>query len=185
VSHSGSTTDMSSAMYFAPDQRTGLVVLFNGQSVIYELLHKPEAIVEAAFARMIGEPPGGTLVGLYPIVTVAALLLLAFLLRSFARVVRTAARGESVVRPVRGSRRLGAAITVWGGLVLPTLILWTTPAMLAAPWEILVQIDLGQVLAAYATLELLTFGVVVAAVVGRRARGLQAPVAKPLPRPVG
>ena len=179
VSHSGSTTDMASAMYVAPDQRTGLVVLFNGQSVIYELLHKPEAIAEAAFARMIGKSPGGTLVGLYPIFTVAMVLLLAFLLRSLARVVRAAARGESVVRPVRGHRRLGAAMTIWGGLVLPLLVLWTTPAMLAAPWEILVQIDLGQVLAAYATLQLLTFGVVVAAVVARRARGLDAPVAKP------
>ena len=101
VSHSGSTTDMASAIYFAPEKRTGLVVLFNGQSVVYELLHKPEAIAEAAFARMIGESPGGTLVGLYPIFTVATVLLLGLLLRSLSRVMRR--RAEPVVRPVRGT----------------------------------------------------------------------------------
>ena len=158
----------------------GLVVLFNGQSVVYELLHKPEAIAEAAFARMIGESPGGTLVWLYPIFTMATVLLLGFLLRSLTRVMRAAARGEPVVRPVRGRRWLGAALTIWGRLILPVLVLWTAPATLAAPWEVLVQIDLGQVLAAYATLQLLTFSVVVATVVARQARRLGGPAPEPL-----
>ena len=180
VSHSGSTTDMASAIYFAPEQRTGLVLLFNGQSVVYELLHKPEAIAEAAFARMIGESPGGTLVGLYPVFTVATVLLLGFLLRSLTRVMRAAARGEPVVGPVRGRRWLGAALTIWGRLMLPLLVLWTAPATLAAPWEVLVQIDLGQVLAAYATLQLLTFSVVAATVVARQARRLGGPASERL-----
>lgn len=180
VSHSGSTTDLASAVYLSPEQRMGIVVLFNGQSVVYELMHKPEAIAEAAFARMLVESPSGTLVGLYPIFTVASVVLLALLLRSFVRVLRAAARGESVLRPVRGHRRLGVVMTVWGGLVLPLLVLWTTPATLAAPWEILIQIDVGQVLAAYATLRLVTFGVIVATVCARRAGGLGGPAAEPL-----
>ena len=70
VRNSGSTTDMASAMYLAPDRGVGLVVLYNGQSLLYEVLHKGEAIAEAAMARLVGEPPGGTLAMLYPAFTV-------------------------------------------------------------------------------------------------------------------
>ena len=71
VSHSGSTTDMASAMYLAPERGVGIVVLYNGQSLVYELLHKGEAIAEAAMAKLLGEPAGGTLGALYPAFTVA------------------------------------------------------------------------------------------------------------------
>jgi len=168
VSHSGSTTDMASVAYLAPEHRMGIVVLFNGQSVLYELLHKPEAIAEAAFARMLGEPPGGTLVGLYPVFAIATVMLLAFQLRLLARVVRRAARREAVIEPVRGSRLLAAILTVWARLVVPIVILLTMPATLGAPWDILVHIDLGQVLAGYAVLQLVIASAIGAAVVIRR-----------------
>jgi CubicO group peptidase (beta-lactamase class C family) len=168
VSHSGSTTDMASVVYLAPEHRMGIVVLFNGQSVVYELLHKPEAIVEAAFARMLGEPAGGTLVGLYPVFAIATVTLLGLQLRSLARVVRRAARREAVIEPVRGSRPLAAILTVWGRLAVPIVILLTTPATLGAPWDILVHIDLGQILAGYALLQLLIATAMGAAVVMRR-----------------
>ena len=164
VSHSGSTTDMASVVYLAPERQMGLVVLLNAQSVVYELLHKPEAIAEAAFAHMLGEPVGGTLVGLLPSLHCVDLILLAFQLLFLVRVVRSGTRGEPVVRPFFGRRRLGVLGAALGRLVLPALVLWTTPDGLGGPWGILVQIDLGQVLAAYASLQLLTLGAMVASV---------------------
>jgi CubicO group peptidase (beta-lactamase class C family) len=186
VSHSGSTTDMASAVYLAPDQRMGIVVLFNGQSVLYELLHKPEAIAEAAFARMLGQPAGGTLVGLYPVFAVATIVLLALQVRSLARVVRGAVRREATVRSVLGSHRLGLMWAIWGRLVVPALILSTIPTTLAAPWDILVHIDVGQVLAAYAVLQLLTAGASGAAVLLQRLPVHRRPAAQPVSaQPVG
>ena len=154
VSHTGSTTDMASAMYLAPERGVGLVLLLNGQSVLYELLHKPDAIGEAAFARMLGEPAGGTLSALYPAFTLAMALLVALQGRALVRAVRAGRRGQPSVRTALGSRWLGIGLAVWGSLVVPVLILWTVPATLGAPWSILVQIDVGQALAAYAGLRI-------------------------------
>ena len=42
VGHVGSTTDMASAAFFSPEQKTGVVILLNGQSTLYELAHKPD-----------------------------------------------------------------------------------------------------------------------------------------------
>lgn len=155
ASHSGSTTDMGSAIYLAPDRNLGIVVLYNGQSLVYELLHKPEAIAEAAMARLLGEPAGGTLVALYPVFALAVLAMLALQLRSLWRAAGRARRGEPATRAVLGSRRLGLGLAVWGQLVVPALILISTPDTLGAPWGILVQIDLGQALFGYAVLQLL------------------------------
>jgi CubicO group peptidase (beta-lactamase class C family) len=186
VSHSGSTTDMASVVYLAPERRMGIVVLFNGQSVLYELLHKPEAIAEAAFARMLGEPSGGTLVGLYPVFGIATVTLLVLQMRTLARAVRRAGRREPAIEPVRGSRGLGVILTVWGRLVVPIVILLTTPSTLGAPWDILVHIDLGQVLAAYAMLQLLIASAIGAAVVRRRMPAGGVPAARPVwAEPVG
>ena len=154
VSHSGSTTDLASAMYLAPEKGMGIVVLFNGQSVVYELLHKPEAIAEGAFARLLGEPASGTLVGLYPVFALAVAAMIVLQLRSLRRVVGRARRGEPMVTPFLRSRRLGVAMGLWGRLIVPGLVLWTTPGTLAAPWTTLIQIDLGQAMAAYALLQL-------------------------------
>ncbi len=120
VSHSGSTTDMGSAMYLAPEQGVGLVVLFNGQSLLYEMLHKPEAIAEGAMARLVGEPAGGTLMALYPVFTLAVLAMVALQLRSLVRAAGRARRGEPATRAVLGSRRLGIGLAVWGRFVVPS-----------------------------------------------------------------
>lgn len=167
VSHTGSTTDMSSAMYLAPDRGLGIVMLFNGQSVIYELLHKPDAIAEAAFAQMMAEPAGGTLALLYPAFDIAVIAMVVLQLRSLWRVIGNARRGEPTIQPFHGSRFLGIALAVFGRLLSPLLILWTVPEVLGAPWEILVQIDLGQVLAAYVVLQLANFVVTVAPTIAR------------------
>jgi CubicO group peptidase (beta-lactamase class C family) len=175
VSHSGSTTDLASAMYLAPDEGAGIVLLLNGQSVLYELLHKPEAISEAAFARMLGEQAGGTLTALYPVFTLAAIAMIVLQLRSLVRIVGRARRNEPTTNLVLRSRRLGIAFAVWGRLVLPAVVLVTTPSSLGAPWEILLQIDLGQVVAAYAGLQLLVGAATIApwlAQLGRRGREL-------------
>ena len=161
VSHSGSTTDMASAMYLAPDEDLGIVVLFNGQSVVYELLHKGEAIVEAAMAKLVGEPAGGTLGALYPAFTAAVALMVAMQLRGIVRAVRRVRHGEPVVRPVLGSRSIGVAAAALSLLVVPAYVLWTTPETLGAPWSVLVHIDLGQALAAYAILQLVAGAVIV------------------------
>jgi CubicO group peptidase (beta-lactamase class C family) len=152
VSHSGSTTDMASAMYLAPERGVGLVLLFNGQSVLYELLHKPEAIGEAAFARMLGEAPGGTLSALYPAFNLALALLVALQVRALVRAAQAGRRGRPGFRTPLGRRWLRIALAVWGSAVVPVLILWTVPATLGAPWSILVHIDVGQALAIYAGL---------------------------------
>ena len=155
VSHSGSTTDMGSAIYLAPEQGLGIVVLFNGQSLLYEMLHKPEAIAEGAMARLVGEPAGGTLMALYPVFTLAVLAMVVLQLRSLVRAAGRARRGEPATRAFLGSRRLGIGLAVWGRLVVPALVLTGMPDMFGAPWDILVQIDLGQALFAYAVLQLL------------------------------
>jgi hypothetical protein len=144
---------MASALYMAPDEGVGLVLLYNGQSVVYELLHKGEAIGEAAMARLLGEPSGGTLQALYPAFTAAVLLMIALQLRSLVRAVRRARRGEPAVRPAFGSRTVGLAVAAWGWVLAPALILSGTPDMLGAPWPILIQIDLGQALATYSILQ--------------------------------
>ena len=181
VSHSGSTTDMASAMYLAPDHGIGLVVLYNGQSLVYELLHKAEAIAEAAMAKLVGEPAGGTLGALYPVFTVAVVLMVGLQLRSLVRAVRRVRRGERMVRPVLGRRSIGVAAAAWGWLILPALVLLATPDTLGAPWSVLVHIDLGQALAAYAVLQLLVGGVSVAPTVARLVTGLETRMARVAP----
>ena len=179
VSHSGSTTDMASAMYLAPDENLGIVVLFNGQSVVYELLHKGEAIVEAAMAQLIGEPAGGTLGALYPAFTAAVVLMVALQLRGIVRSVRRVRRGEPAIRPVLGSRSIGVAAAALSMLIVPAYVLWTTPETLGAPWSVLVHIDLGQALAAYAVLQLVSGTVIVAPLALRLAGGARPRVPRP------
>ena len=172
VSHSGSTTDMASAMYLAPAQGVGIVVVYNGQSLVYELLHKGEAIAEAAMAKLIGEPAGGTLSMLYPAFIAGVVLMVVLQIRSLVRAVRRARRGEPAVRSILGRRSIGIAAAAWGWLVLPAYVLLATPEMFAAPWSVLVHIDLGQVLAVYAVLQLLIGGVVLAPAIGGHASRL-------------
>ncbi len=167
VSHSGSTTDMGSAMYLAPERGLGIAVLYNGQSLVYELLHKGEAIAEAAMARLIGEPAGGTLGALYPAFTLAVVAMVVLQLRALVRATRRSRAGEPTIRPVFGRRSIGVAAATWSWLVVPGLVLWGTPETFGAPWSVLVHIDLGQALAAYAVLQLLIGAVSVVTAVTR------------------
>ena len=66
VGHVGSTTDMASAAFFSPEQKTGVVILLNGQSTLYELAHKPDLIGIAAFELLEGREPDGTIAAMYP-----------------------------------------------------------------------------------------------------------------------
>ena len=166
---------MASAIYFAPEQRTGLVVLFNGQSVVYELLHKPEAIAEAAFARMIGEFPAARWWGFTRSSPWRRYCSWGSCFDpSPALCGRRRVASPSFVQPGE-PRWLGTALTIWGRLMLPDAGPVDGAGDVGGPVEILVQIDLGQVLAAYAALQLLTFSVVAATVVARQARRLGGP----------
>ncbi len=179
VSHSGSTTDMASAMYLAPEENVGLVVLYNGQSLVYELLHKGESIAEAAMARLLGEAAGGTLGALYPAFTAAVVLMVALQGRAIVRAVGHARRGEPTVRPILGHRWIGVMTATWSLAIAPALVLWATPDTFGAPWSVLVHIDLGQALAAYALLQLVLGAIIVVPPLVRRAGA----VGRPIPRP--
>ena len=57
-------------------------------------------------------------------------------------------------------------MAVWLNAIIPFELLVLVPNLLAAPWSILVRIDLGQVLFAFAVLRMAT-GVVLAIAGGR------------------
>lgn len=180
VGHSGSTTDMASVALFAPDLHEGIVLLLNGQSVLYELAHKPDLIGAAAFSMLVGRQPGGTLVLLYPALIVLVALLLGYTLFRLVRTVRRARRSEDMVPTFLGRRSLGILVALYLDLVLPIQILYWVPVFLGAPWTVLLRIDIGQVAFAFATLRLLT-GVVIAIAWWRGRR--RAASAEPAPVP--
>jgi hypothetical protein len=154
VGHVGSTTDMASAAFFSPERRNGIVLLLNGQSVLYEIAHRPDLIGLAAFELLEGHQPGGTLASLYQVFDALCLAVIAYLGWRLARVVRNARRGDlSSPRPL-GRRWLGVVWLVWLDLVVPVEILVTVPRLLGAPWWTLVRTDVGLVALLVASLRL-------------------------------
>ena len=124
VAHAGSTTDMASFVALLPDRHTAVAVLFDAQSPLYELLHKPDQIGLGVLAMAMGQAPDGTLEGFYPIVDVALLVIVGLMGWRVLVLVRAprvvpgagAAVQRSVVpapadrraRPARLPRRRGA-----------------------------------------------------------------------------
>src|SRR4051812_25801384 len=156
VGHVGSTTDMASAAFFSPEQKTGVVILLNGQSTLYELAHKPDLIGIAAFELLEGREPDGTITLMYLAVDAISILLIGFVASRLLALVRRARRGAVGVPRFLGNRWLGIAITVWFGAVVPVEIFLEVPGLLGAPWTTLVQIDLGLVAFGFAGLRLAT-----------------------------
>jgi hypothetical protein len=145
VGHVGSTTDMASVAFFSPERRNGVVVLLNGQSVLYEIAHKPDLIGLAAFELLQGHEPDGTLATLYPVFDAVCLAVIAYLGWGLTRVVRDARRGRLRLPHPLCRRWLGVAWLVWLDLVMPVEILATVPRLLGASWWTLVRTDVGLV----------------------------------------
>jgi CubicO group peptidase (beta-lactamase class C family) len=157
--HDGSTTDESAVQIVLPRQRLAVVILTNGQSVLYELFQKTSTIGRSTAARLAGLPPTGTLEAFYLVFDIAILLLFAFMGRGLYRAVAAA---RKAVAPSAGShaRTVGwRVLRLYLDLLVPLGILWRAPAFLAAPWWILVRTDLGLVLFAFAIVRLATGGV--------------------------
>jgi hypothetical protein len=156
VGHVGSTTDMASAAFFSPEQKTGVVILLNGQSTLYELAHKPDLIGIAAFELLEGREPDGTITFMYPVFDAISILLLGFIAWRLVALVRRTRRGSVTAPTLLGKRSLGIAVTVWLSVVVPIEVLLAMPGLLGAPWTTLVQVDLGLVAFAFAGLRLAT-----------------------------
>ena len=107
VGHVGSTTDMASAAFFSPEQRTGVVILLNGQSTLYELAHKPDLIGIAAFELLAGREPDGTIGFMYPAFDAVAVLLLGLVVWRLSGCPADAARRVGRARDCFGNRWLG------------------------------------------------------------------------------
>ena len=104
LSHAGSTTDMAALQVMVPGRRLGVAVLFDAQSVPYELLHKPDAIGLGVVSLLTGHVPGGTLALFYPAFDLAVLALVGLLLRDLGRAIRRARRrigvgGDTAIAP--------------------------------------------------------------------------------------
>ena len=154
VGHVGSTTDMASAAFFSPEQKTGVVILLNGQSTLYELAHKPDLIGIAAFELLEGREPDGTFTFMYLAVDAISILLIGFVTWRLVSLLGRARRGQAGMPRLLGNRWLGVAITIWLGGIVPIEIFLGLPGLLGAPWTTLVQIDLGLVAVAFAALRL-------------------------------
>jgi CubicO group peptidase (beta-lactamase class C family) len=173
LAHAGSTTDMASYQAMIPSRGLGVVLLFNAQSPLYELLHKPDAVGQAAVARLIGHQGPGTLALFYPAFDLLVLLLLAMLVRNLIRLVRSPLALRSRPWPTTWRDRALLGLRLYLDLVVPFAILSQAPALLGADWSILVRIDLGLVLAMIAAVRLLDGAVRLARTVN--AAGLVAP----------
>ena len=155
--HDGSTTDESAVQILMPRRGLGLVLLTNGQSVLYELFQKTSTIGLSATERMAGLPPTGTLEGFYLVFDLAILALFAMMLRGLFRAGK-AARDNNPTEAHHGRAwTFGVGVLrLYLDLIVPLAILWRAPAILAAPWWILVRIDVGLVLLAFSILRLAT-----------------------------
>ena len=152
VAHAGSTTDMAAIQVLVPERHLGVAVLFNAQSTLYELLHKPDAIGQGVVSLLLGHEPRGTLQLFYPAFDLAALAMLGLLVFG---VIRTARRPVGPWVPWAGrsgrSRLLlvgSVGLRAYLDVVVPIVLLVKTPELLGAPWTTLVRIDLGLVIAA-------------------------------------
>jgi CubicO group peptidase (beta-lactamase class C family) len=156
VAHAGSTTDMASFVAINPARGVAVAVLFDAQSPLYELLHKPDQIGLGVLAMTIGEAPDGTLEGFYPIVDIALAAILGLMAWRLVVLVRSPRIEAGDWRPRRrwsGPLRIGGlALRAYLDVVVPLAILLTMPAFLGAGWPVLIRTDLGLVLAVIATL---------------------------------
>ena len=152
LAHAGSSTDMAAFEAVIPARRLGVVVLLNAQSVLYELLHKPDAIGMAAVAQLIGREPPGTLAWFYPAFDVLVLIVVVLLARSLSRLVRApvVARRALVAPGLRGRTMLVARVYL--DVVVPLAILVQAPVVFGAGWGVLWRIDIGMVVAAIAVM---------------------------------
>jgi CubicO group peptidase (beta-lactamase class C family) len=148
VSHSGSSTDMASYQAVIPSRGLGVVVLFNGQSVLYESLHKPDSIGLAAVARLMGYEGPGTQALFYPAFDLFVLLIVGILLRNLVRTVRSPIVARSRPWPTTWRGVGWLVVRIYLDVLVPFTLLTQTPAALGAGWAVLLRIDLGQVAAA-------------------------------------
>jgi CubicO group peptidase (beta-lactamase class C family) len=152
VAHAGSTTDMAAIQVLVPDRHLGVAVLFNAQSTLYELLHKPDAIGQGVVSLLLGHEPRGTLQLFYPAFDLAALTLLGLFAVGLVRTVRR----PIGPRPTWADRSRLSRLRLVGSLgfrayldvVVPIVLLVKMPDLLGAPWTTLVRIDFGLVIAA-------------------------------------
>jgi CubicO group peptidase (beta-lactamase class C family) len=156
VGHVGSTTDMASVVFFAPEQHLGMVLLLNGQSTLYELVHKPDFIGTAIIQKLAGREPAGTLQFLYPAVDAISLALIGFAAWRLAVVAVRLRRGTPNRVRAFGKPSLGIVLSIFLYGIVPAEILLNVPRFLAAPWTTLVRIDIGLVLFTFAMLRLAT-----------------------------
>ena len=133
--------------------------MFDAQSPLYELLHKPDQIGLGVLAMAMGQAPDGTLEGFYPIVDVALLVIIGLMAWRIVVLVRSprAARGGAADPSVRhwwhGPRRIGGlALRGYLDVVVPAAIVLTMPGFLGAAWPVLIRTDIGLVLAVIAAL---------------------------------
>lgn len=113
---------------------------------------------------LIGRAPGGTLGGLYPVLDLALLVGLGYVLWGLVRTAGRLRRARSEVRiPSTTSRKTGArrlrsvfgmAVRVYLDAVVPFVILTQAPALLGAPWPVLIRVDIGVVLFVLAAIRL-------------------------------
>jgi CubicO group peptidase (beta-lactamase class C family) len=174
VGHVGSTTDMASVAFFSPERKSGMVILLNGQSTLYELAHKPDLIGMAAFELLVGREPAGTFALMYPALDVLVAVGLGYLVWRLISTVRRLRRGESVAPRILGNRLVGAILAVWLNVVVPVEVLLVVPQFLGAPWPTLVHIDIGLVLLAFAVLRLAIGAVLLVAAIQPLQRRLAA-----------
>lgn len=149
LSHAGSTTDMASYMALVPGRRLAVAVLFNGQSALYETLHKPDSIGLAMTERLMGVEPIGTEAFLYPAFDLVAILVLA----GMARGTLLAAR-PSLARPWTPRRWLLLVVRAYADVVVPMVILTRFPSLFGAGWDVMIRVDIDQVVAAIAVLRI-------------------------------
>jgi hypothetical protein len=190
IAHSGSTTDMSAVELFSPERRMGIVVLLNGQSTLYELFHKADLIANAAWQQLLGQEPTGTIAFFYPAFDALAAVLLLFTAWRLVVLARRIRSGQPVQPRILGSRWLGIFVAVWLSAIIPVEILLRLPDVLAAPWTVLIRLDIGLVAATFAILRLASGALLLIAWL-RRSRAvnrdtaptLQAPAPAPSPEP--
>ena len=149
VAHAGSTTDMAAIQILVPGRNLGVAILFNTQSTLYELLHKPDQIGLAAVAMLIGREPNGTLQAFYPAFDLLVLALFAMLVGGLVRLIRRPMEpslGWVTRSPLGRARFVGSrAFLTYLDIIVPLVLLLKVPDVLGASWPVLLRVDLGVV----------------------------------------
>ncbi len=163
LAHAGSTTDMAAIQVLIPGRNLGVAILFNAQSPLYELLHKPDAIGLGAAALLMGREPMGTLQAFYPAFDLLIVALFALLVVGLVKVVRRPMDGslDWAGRSRAGRARLVGSRLFLGYLdvMVPVILLLKVPDVLGAPWPVLVRVDLGAVALGLIVMRLLDGGI--------------------------